>query len=1053
MDEEEFQDATNEVATEDLSIAKYQTVQDGVLEEVRFPKEVVEEAQQAWSAYTMASTKEAAGEMLYAAIFNVAPSLQGLFKIPRPTMAARFMNSINAAVAVAHRPSALKGQAEALGFQHFDIEVTSTRGDIFREAILEVLDMELGARFTTRARMGLAAIMNYLIGANIFVRREYADRIHVLQQSWKMANEQALSAVEMAEQEDALYESAENLDEKRSGAASPKTTDVQVPTSFTEMFHFNAAVMGFNSDWMNSVLFSLNDLVAHAAASYRLNEECAVLSLVLAQQTQPAVLSEFKAVMLASLRSLVAKEWSSQHEIAWSWFWENVMRILKSENFKPQVRLQALENFLLKLSPAELSSLHRNVFKKFFELAPKGQDYFKQSIERLNYIVDQILAMSIDIYREPREMVRKISALGLRHVGYAIPTELFPPFVSGSIEVIRSMTTDEATESAFRWSLTLISKILVRSINEGSTVVMKAVNTNQEKALRLAVSMAPRGKRNMEMLNVAVGTESISPLYWAIETGSSQVAKAMIIDLLTIRADRDNYYYGNEALFTRHPDIIQKLCVDGPSLLWPLLDGLIWRSRMVSQGMRRVNYYIQHLVQDAEGNMNKALKWMAAAHDPKLIAHPIAEFFSDLMWERLVSYRVFVGKIYLVFGLLIFILGHALYTDYQQLTDAERVFVFVCRGFNYSATMLQLFIRIIFQIIADIRRGQIVRIYRVPFPKSLCSLREMGYLLLIAALSCCCALEPILWCFNNMEGDFPGSGLFTSTCPEGAAHHDAYSLVAGVAMVLYWLLAIDISIFSMRISAFFLVCFQVLVEFWLYLLGLSFLIIAFATSLSALNHEIPEVTGIDQAALTLLKVSLSIYPAEKFAELEASGWVFVVVCIFLLLASMFLLNLLVAQVSEAYAAIVTDMYGYARLSRAGVIVSIIEKTSSKRWNRFLMSLNFDKPLEFNEGDIGLAGGMSILEPASANPTPVDRIKRYGGTTSSEKPWPEEPERLTDEDKFLHLEKLILRMSKRKRRHHGGGSNASSQGTGDDANTNTISTQETQETQESAEVSE
>eukprot|EP00434_Breviolum_minutum_P036976 symbB.v1.2.032772.t1/scaffold3975.1/size47066/2 len=168
---------------------------------------------------------------------------------------------------------------------------------------------------------------------------------------------------------------------------------------------------------------------------------------------------------------------------------------------------------------------------------------------------------------------------------------------------------------------------------------------------------------------------------------------------------------------------------------------------------------------------------------------------------------------------------------------------------------------------------------------------------------------------------------------------------------------------------------------------------------------------------------------------------------------MFLLNLLVAQVSEAYAAIVTDMYGYARLSRAGVIVSIIEKTSSKRWNRFLMSLNFDKPLEFNEGDIGLAGGMSILEPASANPTPVDRIKRYGGTTSSEKPWPEEPERLTDEDKFLHLEKLILRMSKRKRRHHGGGSNASSQGTGDDANTNTISTQETQETQESAEVSE
>ena len=35
--------------------------------------------------------------------------------------------------------------------------------------------------------------------------------------------------------------------------------------------------------------------------------------------------------------------------------------------------------------------------------------------------------------------------------------------------------------------------------------------------------------------------------------------------------------------------------------------------------------------------------------------------------------------------------------------------------------------------------------------------------------------------------------------------------------MLYWLLMIDVSIFSMRVSAFSLVCFQVLVEFWLYL--------------------------------------------------------------------------------------------------------------------------------------------------------------------------------------------------------------------------------------------
>ena len=38
--------------------------------------------------------------------------------------------------------------------------------------------------------------------------------------------------------------------------------------------------------------------------------------------------------------------------------------------------------------------------------------------------------------------------------------------------------------------------------------------------------------------NITVGTQSISPFYWAIESGSLECARAMIQDLLTIRADR-----------------------------------------------------------------------------------------------------------------------------------------------------------------------------------------------------------------------------------------------------------------------------------------------------------------------------------------------------------------------------------------------------------------------------------------------------------------------------------------------------------------------------------
>jgi len=80
--------------------------------------------------------------------------------------------------------------------------------------------------------------------------------------------------------------------------------------------------------------------------------------------------------------------------------------------------------------------------------------------------------------------------------------------------------------------------------------------------------------------------------------------------------------------------------------------------------------------------------------------------------------------------------------------------------------------------------------------------------------------------------------------------------------------------------------------------------------------------------------------------------------------------------------------------------------SEKRWSRFYTSLCFDERIEFNEGDVGLAGGLQVLEPANANPTTVDMIKRFGGSTSPSIQWPEEETGDDDTDKFERLEKLI-----------------------------------------------
>merc|ERR1719450_734718 len=302
---------------------------------------------------------------------------------------------------------------------------------------------------------------------------------------------------------------------------------------------------------------------------------------------------------------------------------------------KPAVQEKALTKLYGSLDENSQALVRREVYSKFFALAPAGQDFFKQSTTRLHFIADRIIAMTLEIYKDPKKMVEDISALGLRHVGYGVPTHLFGPFVTACVQVIRTLTDDDMAEEAFRWSLSLISRILTRVITEGSTIVMKAINQNSGKALKKAVGCAPRGRRAMWMLNIQVGTQSISPLLWAMETGSLEAASAIIVDLLTIRADRDRYYYGMDIMFERHDDIIKRLCVDAPALMPTLLDGLIWRSRVTENGQRRVNYYIKYFIVDAEGGFSKTTEVMTDNGDPTIVCHPVVTLVTDTIWGKL----------------------------------------------------------------------------------------------------------------------------------------------------------------------------------------------------------------------------------------------------------------------------------------------------------------------------------------------------------------------------------------------------------------------------------
>jgi len=1023
--------------------------------------DLIQAVQQSWRLLLSSShSQEAAGEAIFIALFDAAPSLQALFTSPRAVHAMRFMGEMGRFVQTLDEPSKLKLMVETLGFGHLHWEVTVPRVMLVRDAVLDVLSVELGDRFSPFARDGWVTLLNYIGGAIIFIKVHYAERINILLESWAIANDRNANGASSGDtvsgsaslKEDAKKSrwgntmltnrsagaAADETNEKKEGAGAGTTSGgansaATVPTTYPEMFKFNAAVMGFGDRlWLEEVIASFHNIVVNVSNSARLQEECDVLALRISKCTTSAVnFSEYKSCMLASLRSLLPKDWSPNHEVAWCWLWENVERVLNRTTGHPRDWEAALAGFYGKLDDTTRYELRSAIYARFFANVPAGQEYFKQSNTYLHFIADRILEMTVELFREPVNMVDNISALGLRHVGYGIPTELFAPFVSCCVDVVKEHTQAEVDLEAFRWSLALIAKILVRTILEGSTIVMKAVNTNTSRQFQKAIACAPRGERASWMLLVQVGTQNISPLAWSLQSGKLAAAKSMIVDLLTIRADRDRYYYGADELFARHPDIVMSLRDQAPGLLPVLFDGLLWRSRVVEGGLRRVNYYIKHLIIDKEGHFNQSLQWVVESKDARIVCHSVIALLSDIVWSRVTSSRFLLSKTWLMVTLCIFTCGQGVL---EHLHDGaggrkangtpEREAIFACRIFIYFFCMTQLLYQNASKILIAVKKKDFVTVLWFSFvPRHLLDWQEMASLLLTFVLLGMLVMEPIVYCLRDgMVGDH----YFTEVCGASEDVIFPYTLLSMAGMFLYYSLLFDLVVFSNRISAYALVCCGMLSELALFLFLLFALILAFSSCLSVLGSKLDTFSGIAPAIVALIEVTLNMYSDYGHEALKLEPVVFVLVGIFAISAIVFLLNLLVAQLTCAYDVVYKDMIGNARLTRIRVIVEFMPKVPKKTWAGFVRSLQLDKPLEFNQGDVGLPGGIQVSEVGNLNPTTVDSIRRFGGSTSVTNLWPEE-ELLDEDERFDRMEKLVqkasqmVRKSKNNRGGGGGGS--------------------------------
>ena len=226
-------------------------------------------------------------------------------------------------------------------------------------------------------------------------------------------------------------------------------------------------------------------------------------------------------------------------------------------------------------------------------------------------------------------------------------------------------------------------------------------------------------------------------------------------------------------------------------------------------------------------------------------------------------------------------------------------------------------------------------------------------------------------------------------------------------------------------------------EVMLFLLALVSMLLTFSSGISVIKQYQEDFHGIHKGLLALLEMTMKMFDGAHFEKYETDPLVLVCVFIFLVVGTIFLMNMLVAQLTCAYEAVYVDMIGYARLERIEVIVANMPMVSEKRWRRFLDSLKLDQKCEFNAGDIGVTGGIQVVEAANLNPTTTDMIKRFGGSTSVEMQWPAEQEGTgTDEaDRFERLENMIQKTLKRMTKGSGGGGKGSGMGSAGQSGSN------------------
>merc|ERR1711953_1037950 len=205
--------------------------------------------------------------------------------------------------------------------------------------------------------------------------------------------------------------------------------------------------------------------------------------------------------MLASMRSFIPAIWDTRHEQAWLWLWESIDSQLKDSLKQPPKYEKPVDRWVNDLERAERREISMAIWNRMFQKDPDAERVFKQSNERLIFIVEKAFENTARIYQSPSETRQYIQGLGLRHIMFGAKPHNFAMFVGCMKEELTDRGVDETVIEGIHWSMAVIASTMARTVEQGSTPILMAALSNNAKELKKCLASQPRGCRAKAMLN------------------------------------------------------------------------------------------------------------------------------------------------------------------------------------------------------------------------------------------------------------------------------------------------------------------------------------------------------------------------------------------------------------------------------------------------------------------------------------------------------------------------------------------------------------------------